>query len=667
MVKIRALIAVAGLAGASVHAATFTVTNTNDSGPGSLRDTVAAAIAAGAANAVTFDPAVTGTIVLTTGEIAITGPVAIAGPGSDVLTIDANANSRVFSIYENVADACATPGADFSVSVSGLTLTNAISLSGGGAIYTEKSLALDSIVITKSRAGDGGGVQMQMLYAGQSLSIVNSQFVGNVATDRPPFNGSATGGGLSVDIRCYDPSPIVSPVSISIASSLFSGNHATQCDVLCGHSDGAGIHVGYASDVTITNSRIVGNILDLPADSAAFIQGGGVSVSEFQTLRLEGSEVSGNTGAYQGGGVYIESSSALTTTATFVNSTISGNTVSILGGWGGGIYAEGAIFVLLENSTITDNLSGFDSGGGIWLEIDYYVTMLAPSLALVSTIVAKSRNDVPEIGFCCDVPFVVSASQSLVGPVGSGVTVTGSGNLLGVDPRLGPLTFNGGPMRTHALLAGSPAIDAGSNPLGLTTDQRGTGFDRVVGAAADMGAYEAGSGAAPVLLSAASRRKHGTVAFFDLPLSMTSVNPTTEPRQGPAQNIVFTFDRAVDGATVAITEGTATAGAPSFSGNDVVVPLTGVTNQQYVTIAVQDVAASAGGTTGTGSVRVGFLAGDVDQNRVVTLSDLGLVNRGLTQSVTAATFLMDVNASGALTFADKGIVNANLTRSLPAP
>jgi hypothetical protein len=53
-----------------------------------------------------------------------------------------------------------------------------------------------------------------------------------------------------------------------------------------------------------------------------------------------------------------------------------------------------------------------------------------------------------------------------------------------------PLTFKGGTTRTHALLPGSPAINTGSNPFGLVTDQRGTGFPRVSGGVADMGAYE---------------------------------------------------------------------------------------------------------------------------------------------------------------------------------
>src|SRR5262245_62592708 len=55
----------------------------------------------------------------------------------------------------------------------------------------------------------------------------------------------------------------------------------------------------------------------------------------------------------------------------------------------------------------------------------------------------------------------------------TGITSGVNGNLVGVDPRLGPLADNGGPTPTHALLPGSPALDAGSNPLGLSADQRG--------------------------------------------------------------------------------------------------------------------------------------------------------------------------------------------------
>jgi uncharacterized protein (TIGR03118 family) len=176
----------------------------------------------------------------------------------------------------------------------------------------------------------------------------------------------------------------------------------------------------------------------------------------------------------------------------------------------------------------------------------------------------------------------------------------------------------------------------------------------------------------PNLVSAVSRRTHSGAGTFDLPLSLVpppgvNHNPTTEPRQGPAQTIVFTFDKPINAATASITEGSATANAPTFSGNDVVVGLTGVTNQQYVTISLSNVASTDGGTGGSGSVRVGYLVGDVNQNRVVAVSDLGLVNAQLAQPVTAANFLKDVNATGTLTVADKGITNANLAKALSAP
>jgi hypothetical protein len=79
------------------------------------------------------------------------------------------------------------------------------------------------------------------------------------------------------------------------------------------------------------------------------------------------------------------------------------------------------------------------------------------------------------------------------------------------------------------------------------------------------------------------------------------------------------------------------------------------------------VTSTDGGTGGSGSVRIGFLMGDVNQNRVVTVADLGIVNVDLSQVTTAANYLKDVNASGAITVSDKGLTNFNLTRALPTP
>jgi hypothetical protein len=170
----------------------------------------------------------------------------------------------------------------------------------------------------------------------------------------------------------------------------------------------------------------------------------------------------------------------------------------------------------------------------------------------------------------------------------------------------------------------------------------------------------------PALQSAVSRKVHGAAGTYDLTLSLGAMDPTTEPRQSSTATIVMTFEVPIVSADIAVTEGAATAGAPTFSGNDVIVPLTGVVDQQYLTITASNVA-SALNTGGSGSIRVGFLVGDVNQSRVVSVADLGLVNAQLSQVVTAANFLKDVNATGTLTVADKGITNANLTRNLPPP
>jgi hypothetical protein len=170
----------------------------------------------------------------------------------------------------------------------------------------------------------------------------------------------------------------------------------------------------------------------------------------------------------------------------------------------------------------------------------------------------------------------------------------------------------------------------------------------------------------PVVISAVSSKFHGSAGTFDLPLTGTALAPTIEPRADSFHTIVFTFDKQIIAATAAVTEGIAQMGSSSISGSQVAVSLYGVVDRQYVTVSLTNIGTIDGGAGGA-SVRIGFLVGDVNQSRVVTVSDLGLVNAQLAQPVTAANFLKDVNLSGAITVADKGITNANLTGALPAP
>jgi len=176
---------------------------------------------------------------------------------------------------------------------------------------------------------------------------------------------------------------------------------------------------------------------------------------------------------------------------------------------------------------------------------------------------------------------------------------------------------------------------------------------------------------APVFGTAVSRKAHGNPGItFDLALASAPANPTTEPRAAGAManhNIVFGFDKAVVSGSVAVTEGTATAGTPTFNGSEMIVSLSGVADGQYVTVAVSDVNSADGGTGGTASARVGFLFGDVDQNRAVTPSDRLAVNAVLANFVSASNFLKDVNLSGTVSLTDLLLVHDNLNHALPAP
>jgi hypothetical protein len=105
----------------AAQADTITVTNTNDSGPGSLRQTL---VDANDGDTITF--AVTGTIGLTSGELLVDTSITISGPGADNLAVNGNAKSRVFHIASGR-----------TVTISDLTITNADVGAYGGGIYND--------------------------------------------------------------------------------------------------------------------------------------------------------------------------------------------------------------------------------------------------------------------------------------------------------------------------------------------------------------------------------------------------------------------------------------------------------------------------------------------------------------------------------------------------
>ena len=187
------------------------------------------------------------------------------------------------------------------------------------------------------------------------------------------------------------------------------------------------------------------------------------------------------------------------------------------------------------------------------------------------------------------------------------------------------------------------ALAIGINPISVVVTAQDAVTTQTYAVAV---ARPAATALAPVLQSVVSRKVHGAAGTFDLALSLLATNPTTEPRKGPTHTIVFTFDKAITSAGATISESATVAGAPTISGNDVIVALTGAPDQQYVTVELGNVASSDGGAGGCGIARIGFLMGDVNQSRVVSVADLGLVNSQLAQVVTRANFREDINVSG---------------------
>lgn len=178
-----------------------------------------------------------------------------------------------------------------------------------------------------------------------------------------------------------------------------------------------------------------------------------------------------------------------------MNSTVSGNMAGPASGtgasYGGGIGVfdwDGNSVITLTNSTVSGNAADGNSGsggGGVYTNGETNVRN-----TVISGNTAHTNNDVADDGA---VIRFVSNSANLIG---TDDTTGGdfAGDIVGVPPGLGTLANNGGPTMTHALLAGSPAIDVGENAAataaGLTTDQRGAGFARVVNGTVDIGAYE---------------------------------------------------------------------------------------------------------------------------------------------------------------------------------
>lgn len=248
--------------------------------------------------------------------------------------------------------------------------------------------------------------------------------------------------------------------------------------------------VGIASTVSMSGLTISGGTQT--NGGGILTQAGNGSLSLYRCVLTNNTATAGHGGA-------IYSSRPL----SLIETTISGNTAFF---FGGGVFNLAAATV--QNSTISGNASR-DSGGG-WFNFTGTTSMTNVTIA-ANTADSDANNtgdgggifrsggdvnlnnvligdNVDNTGQAPDIAgqFNSQGFNLIENPATAIITGITASNLLNVDPKLGPLASNGGPTFTHALLEGSPAIDAGSSVLG--SDQRGQ--ERPQGAASDIGAYE---------------------------------------------------------------------------------------------------------------------------------------------------------------------------------
>src|SRR6185369_15661888 len=228
----------------SAHAGTITVTNTNDSGPGSLRQ---ALIDAQDGDTIAFDLSLPATISLTSGELVINKNISLIGPGASLLAVSRAQGAPTFRISH--------VSASHTVTIQGVTISNGSGLGfnrGAGIWNDHSNLTVNNCVVTGNaldRQVDGGGIDNDAGDSGSaSLTINNS----TIAANNLGAGGSVSFGGGILNYGIHG------NATLTINSSTISGNQAFQGG---GLFNNGGV-TGSIAVVTINNSTFSGNYAD---------------------------------------------------------------------------------------------------------------------------------------------------------------------------------------------------------------------------------------------------------------------------------------------------------------------------------------------------------------------------------------------------------------------
>jgi hypothetical protein len=399
----------------------------------------------------------------------------------------------------------ATGGAKATIEDSQIAGNSSLGLldQGGGISATGQVVVRNCVISGNSTLAGGAGIFSRQ----GSLTLISSTITGNAATTRGggvlvsaasgasiidcliSQNSADSGGGLYADG--------VAPDGVRIERTTISANTA--------HGNRSGGHGGgvYSS---LANVSVIDSTID---NNTALHEGGGI-YQGINQLTVERSTVSNNEAESGGGisaGFFVINNSTIHNNSAdagggvfgsgrITQSTISGNLAVV----GAGIHTR---FLQIAHSTVAFN-QATSAGAGIFLA--------SSNLQLNHTIIASNTAPFPGTGgdISALVGSTITARYSLIGnSFGSGLTPApvGSpdtnGNLIGgtsfttdIDPQLAPLAENGGPTKTHLLLANSPALNAGdpaasAGESGIPLlDQRGEPFTRVFGGRIDIGAIE---------------------------------------------------------------------------------------------------------------------------------------------------------------------------------